>query len=78
MRIKNCPVSLTPARAVDTIEQVAGVHPGCRRAHAKGVAYDAMFQPSGALEEYTTALHFQRCPVAAIVRFSHSSTSPNP
>ncbi|MHC8517769.1 catalase [Sporosarcina sp. ITBMC105] len=77
MRMGNCPFSVTAVEAVDTIEQVADVHVGYRRAHAKGVAYDAMFQPSDAIAKYTTAPHFQTQPVQAIVRFSHSSPSPH-
>lgn len=77
MRMGNCPFSVTAVEAVDTIEQVADVHVGYRRAHAKGVAYDAVFQPSGAFAKYTTASHFQTQQVQAIVRFSHSSSSPH-
>lgn len=67
---------ITPITAVDTIEKLAGKFPGFRRAHAKGVAFDAVFQPNGALSSYTTADHLQAETVPAIVRFSHSAPNP--
>ena len=38
------PHRLTPARFVDTFEQVGGVHPGFRRNHAKGVCVNGFFR----------------------------------
>lgn len=62
--------------AVDAIEQIAGVHPGFRRAHAKGRCYHARFTPTGEAAAYTTAPHLQREEVEALVRFSDSSPLP--
>lgn len=67
---------ITPVVAVDTIENLAGEFPGFRRAHAKGIAFDATFVPNGELADYTTADHLQTVSVPAIVRFSHSSPRP--
>ena len=67
---------ITPVVAVDAIEQLAGEFPGFRRAHAKGIAFDATFVPNGALADYTTADHLQTESIPAIVRFSHSSPRP--
>jgi catalase len=61
---------------VDAIEHLKGTHPGCRRAHARGVCYDATFTPTGEAAAMTTAAHLQDAPVQATVRFSH--TDPNP
>ncbi|MBM7650563.1 catalase [Bacillus ectoiniformans] len=62
--------------AIDSIEAVAGKFPGYRRAHAKGIGFEAEFKPNGAATAYTTAAHFQETAVPAIVRFSHSSPNP--
>ena len=64
------------AEAVDAIEALSGVHPGYRRAHAKGVCCRAFFRPSGLGAEFTTAAHLQEQQVNAVVRFSGSSTDP--
>lgn len=69
---------ITPEEAIDTIEQIAGKHPGCRRAHTKGIACDAVFQPNGAATPFTTAGHLQNSPIPTIVRFSHTWPSPDP
>lgn len=61
---------------VDTIEHLSGTHAGYRRAHARGVCYDAEFTPSGEASRLTTASHLQSAPVRATVRFSHTGTDP--
>ncbi|WP_050183073.1 catalase [Domibacillus robiginosus] len=63
--------------AIESIEKIAGTHPGCRRAHARGSFYKAVFTPNGQAAPYTTAAHLQREPVKAVVRFSDSSPNPN-
>lgn len=62
--------------AIQSIEKIAGTHPGYRRAHAKGSYYEAVFTPNGQAVPYTTAAHLQQEPVKAIVRFSDSSPHP--
>ena len=71
----NCP--LTAVKAIDTIEEIAGLFPAFRRAHAKGIGFDAKFSPNGRAAPYTTALHLIQQETSAIVRFSHSSSNPN-
>jgi catalase len=61
---------------VDRLEWVSGLYPGYRRAHAKGACYRAVFLPTGAAAEYTTAAHLQGDPVPATVRFSNFSGNP--
>lgn len=63
-------------QAVNAIEDLSGVHPGYRRAHAKGICCHAFFRPSGLAAELTTAPHFQEQEVQAVVRFSGSTTDP--
>lgn len=62
--------------AVDRIETVFGEHRTYRRAHARGVIYEAEFTANGLAAEYTAAPHFQAGKVKALARFSHSSPDP--
>ncbi|MDN7246736.1 catalase family peroxidase [Planococcus shenhongbingii] len=62
--------------AVDRIEKVFGEHPEYRRAHARGVIYEAIFSANGLAKEYTTAPHLQGGEIKAVARFSHSSPDP--
>ena len=63
---KSCP--LTAVEAIDTIEEIAGLFPAYRRAHAKGIGFDATFSPNGCAAPYTTAItsttarHFRNRP----------------
>lgn len=63
-------------RTVNKIEEIAGKHPGYRRAHAKGGLYEATFIPTGEALPYTTAPFLRDTTVQAVVRFSN--VSPNP
>lgn len=63
-------------QAVNAIEDLSGVHPGYRRAHAKGICCRAVFRPNGLAASFTTAAHLQGQDTAAVVRFSGSSTDP--
>jgi len=69
---------LTAKEAIDSIESAVHTESSLRRAHATGVAFDATFKPTGAAMPWTIAAHLQQSEVPAVVRFSHSSTSPNP
>lgn len=62
---------------VDEIENLKGTFAGYRRAHARGVCYDATFTPSGEATTLTTAAHLTGSPVPAVVRFSHTDTNPH-
>ncbi|WP_042196589.1 catalase [Paenibacillus camerounensis] len=64
------------AEAVDAIEDLSGVHPGYRRAHARGICCRAFFRPNGLAAAFTSAPHLQQQETAAVVRFSGSSTDP--
>lgn len=64
--------------AVNAIESATSVSGNLRRAHAKGIAFDATFKPTGAAIPWTFAAHLQTQDIPAIVRFSHSSPSADP
>lgn len=65
-----------PTDAIDTLEKIQGKFPGARRAHAKGLFFDATFTPNGNAIPYTTAAHLQKEAVSATVRFSNSPPNP--
>ncbi|MDN4606810.1 catalase [Sporosarcina highlanderae] len=69
---------IAPDKAVDAIEEFAGRYPGYRRAHPKGIAFDAKFEPNGNVASLTKAQHLQDGKVQAVVRFSHSTVTPDP
>jgi len=59
---------------VDAINQISGVHPGHRAAHAKGTLMTGTF--TGAGTDLTTAPHLQGEPVRVTVRFSNGGGDP--
>lgn len=74
--VENTNETVLATRTVNYIEKLAGTHPGYRRAHAKGVLYQATFTPTGKASQYTKAAHLTESEVPAIVRFSNSSPNP--
>ncbi len=69
-------MSSLPEEVVDAINEISGVHPGHRAAHAKGTLLKGTFTPSGAAASLTTAAHLQREPVPVTVRFSNGGGDP--
>ncbi|MFL5867258.1 MAG: catalase family peroxidase [Thermoleophilaceae bacterium] len=63
-------------QAVNAINDISGVHPGHRSAHAKGVLLTATFTPTAEAAGLTTAAHMQGEPVRATVRFSNGGGNP--
>src|SRR4051812_42342085 len=61
---------------VDAINEISGVHPGHRSAHAKGTLLRGRFTPSGSGSSLTTAAHMQGEPVPVTVRFSNGGGDP--
>lgn len=53
------PDRLGPARIVDEFEAGAGVHPGFRRNHAKGICVTGSFESSGELAPWSRAALFE-------------------
>jgi len=71
------PQRLTPRRLIDQFQANAGVYPGYRRNHAKGVCVAGYFQSSGAAARYSVAQVFapgQRTPVVG--RFAIPGGNP--
>ena len=71
------PQRLTPKRLIDQFQANAGVHPGYRRNHAKGVCIAGYFRSSGEAAPYSVAQVFapgQRTPVVG--RFAIPGGNP--
>jgi catalase len=63
-------------QAVDAMNEVSGVHPGYRAAHAKGTLMAGTFTATACAERLTRAPHMQGQPVPATVRFSNGGGDP--
>jgi catalase len=61
---------------VDAINDVSGVHPGYRAAHAKGTLCRGTFTATAEAATLTRAAHMQGEPVPATVRFSNGGGNP--
>src|SRR5579863_3254874 len=70
------PNLLTPARLTDGFEQVAGVHPGFRRNHAKGLGVSGFFESNGKGGRLSKAAVFKSGRVPVIGRFSLAGGNP--
>ncbi|HUA92923.1 MAG TPA: catalase family peroxidase [Terracidiphilus sp.] len=57
-------------------DQLFGLHPGFRAAHAKGTLLTGSFTPSAGAQELTRALHVTRDRTPVTVRFSNSTGLP--
>src|SRR5580704_12477578 len=67
---------LTPNQLTDGLEQVAGVHPGFRRNHAKGMGVSGFFESNGIGERLSKAAVFRPGRVPVIGRFSLAGPNP--
>jgi catalase len=65
-----------PEDVVDAINEISGVHPGHRAAHAKGTLCAGTFTATPAAARITRAAHMQGEPVRATVRFSNGGGDP--
>jgi len=61
---------------VDAINDLAGVHPGYRAAHARGTCAEGTFTPTADAGRLSRATHFQGDPVPVTVRFSNGNGNP--
>ncbi|KQL33324.1 catalase [Psychrobacillus sp. FJAT-21963] len=77
MNTSNEQHSTLPTEAVDALENIEGRFPGSRRAHAKGIYYDAIFKPTGNAKPFTIAEHLQNEEIPVTVRFSNSPPNPS-
>jgi catalase len=70
------PHALTPARFIDTFEEVNGAHPGFRRNHAKGIAVHGYFEANGQGSHLSKAVVFRPGRVAVVGRFALAGGMP--
>jgi catalase len=70
------PHALTPARMIDTFEQVNGLHPGFRRNHAKGVCFSGYFDSNGQGVALSKASIFAPGRLPVIGRFALAGGQP--
>jgi catalase len=61
---------------LQAMDNIFGVHPGHRPAHAKGIVFSGMFRPSPQAASLTRAPHVQRETTPVTVRFSNSGGIP--
>jgi catalase len=62
---------------LDAFDQLQGVHPGFRPAHAKGLMCTGTFTPSAEAAKLTHALHATKPSTPVTVRYSDSTGLPN-
>lgn len=62
---------------LDAFDQLQGVHPGFRPAHAKGLMCEGTFTPSAEAPKLTRAPHATNPSTPVLVRFSDSTGIPN-
>ena len=70
------PQRLTPQRIVDQFQQNAGVHPGYRRNHAKGVCVAGYFDSNGQATPYSAAQVFAPGRTPVVGRFAIPGSNP--
>src|SRR4029077_729079 len=70
------PGALTPARLTDAFEHAAGVHPGFRRNHAKGLGVSGFFESNGNGVRLSKAVVFREGRVPVLGRFSFNGGQP--
>jgi catalase len=74
-------MSATPppviAQLVQTMQALAGHHPGFRPVHAKGTVCSGTFRGTAAARSLSRALHLQGQPTPTVIRFSNGSGNPD-
>lgn len=70
------PTRLTPHRLVDALQTNAGLHPGFRRNHAKGVCVTGYFEGNGAASAYSVAPFFKAGRTPVVGRFALPGGNP--
>ena len=64
-------------KVVEAFDQVNGLHPGYRPAHAKGILLSGVFTPSPAGSSLTRAPHLHQPSTAVTLRFSDFAGIPS-
>jgi catalase len=67
---------VTPEEAIDAVHEQAGIHPGWRALHAKGVLLRGGFTASAEAASLSRAAHLRGDAVPALVRFSNGAGKP--
>jgi catalase len=62
---------------IQEFDNIFGLHPGYRPAHAKGIMFSGVFTPSSNASQLTRAPHIQRASTPVTVRFSNSTGLPD-
>jgi catalase len=74
-------MSATPptviSQLVETMRALAGIHPGFRPVHAKGVVCSGTFRGAPEARSVSRAAHLQGQTVPTVIRFSNSSGNPD-
>ncbi len=70
-------MTLTPAEAIDAVNEVFGRHPGYRALHAKGLVCRGSFTPAPEAAELTRAAHMRSGELPATFRFSNGGGDPH-
>jgi catalase len=74
-------MSATPptviSQLVETMRTLAGLHPGFRPVHAKGVVCSGTFRGAAEARSVSRAAHLQGQTVPTVIRFSNSSGNPD-
>jgi catalase len=70
------PKAVTPSKMIDGFERTAGVHPGFRRNHAKGVCVGGFFESNGKGASLSKASIFQTGRVDVLGRFALAGGQP--
>lgn len=65
-----------PDQVVDALNELFGVHPGCRAVHARGLVLRGEFVATPQAARLTRAVHMQGRPVPVTARFSNGSGHP--
>src|SRR6266849_5742941 len=77
MRIGTLANPALAQQLLDAFDQLQGVHPGFRPAHAKGLMCSGTFSPSPEAAKLTRAPHANKPSTPVTVRFSDSTGLPN-
>lgn len=71
------PSRLSPQQLVDALQANAGVHPGFRRNHAKGICVEGTFESNGSASSYSKADVFRRGSTPLTGRFALPGGNPH-
>jgi catalase len=74
---KHDPATPLSRNLLKALDDLSGLHPGYRPAHAKGILLSGEFVPSPAANDLTLAPHIQRKSTPVTLRFSNSTGVPS-